>query len=88
MAKSKTPAKRIRQAEKNRLQNKAYKSRIKTAEKTFLTSVSENDREAARTNLINVISLVDKSVSKGIMHKNTAARKKSSLNKKFNDIQK
>lgn len=88
MAKSKTPAKRARKAEANRLRNKAYKSQLKTAEKKYLAALSENDVEKARQNLIDLISLIDKSVSKGILHKNNAARKKSSFTQKFNQIAK
>ena len=87
MAKSKTPAKRARKAEENRLRNKAYKSRLKTAIKKYESALEEEDnQEAARDNLLQVTSLIDKSVNKGVMHKNTAARRKSSLVKKFNSV--
>lgn len=81
---SKTPAKRIKQAEANRLRNKAYKSKLKTSVKKFEASLSEGNVEVAKENLLQVTSLIDKSVTKGIMHKNTAARNKSRLSKKFN----
>ncbi|MEN6348530.1 MAG: 30S ribosomal protein S20 [Syntrophomonas sp.] len=84
MAKSKTPAKRARRAEVNRLNNKAYKSRLKTAVKSFETSLKEENVEKAGQNLLQVTSIIDKSINKGILHKNTAARKKSALAKKFN----
>ena len=86
MAKSKTPAKRARKAEENRLRNKAYKSRLKTAIKKYESALQEDNQEAARDNLLQVTSLIDKSVNKGVMHKNTAARRKSSLVKKFNSV--
>ncbi|MDD3852383.1 MAG: 30S ribosomal protein S20 [Syntrophomonadaceae bacterium] len=86
MAKSKTPAKRARIAEENRLRNKAQKTRLKNAIKTYEAALASNDTESAQANLANVISLVDKNVSKGILHKNNAARKKSALTKKFNQI--
>lgn len=88
MAKSKTPAKRARKAEANRLRNRAYKSRIKTAEKKYLAALQENNMEQAKENLLQVISLLDKSVNKGILHKNTVARKKSKLMQKFNQLAK
>lgn len=84
MAKSKTPAKRARVSEDNRLRNKAYKSRLKTAIKNYETSL--DNPETARENLLQVTSLIDKSVTKGILHKNTAARKKSALARKFNQV--
>ena len=86
MAKSKSPAKRARKAEENRIKNKAFRSTIKTSVKKFDASVSENNLETARETLLGAISLIDKSISKGVMHKNTAARKKSALAKKFNQL--
>ena len=84
MAKSKTPAKRARIAEKKRVINKSRNSEIKTAIKKFETSLQSDDVETARENLIHVSSLIDRGVSRGILHKNTAARRKSSLAKRFN----
>ncbi len=86
MAKSKTPAKRARRAEANRLRNKSYKTRLKTAINKYEASLATEDTEAAKGSLLQVTSLIDKSVSKGIMHKNTAARRKSALAKKFNAL--
>lgn len=88
VAKSKTPAKRARTAEDNRLRNKAQKSKLKSNIKNYEASLSGDNVEAARENLIQVTSLIDKSVTKGVLHKNTAARKKSALAKKFNSIAK
>jgi len=86
VAKSKTPAKRARRAEANRVRNKAQKSRLKTAIRKYDATIKEVNVDAAGDNLQQAISLIDKSVSKGIMHKNTAARRKSKLAKKFNQI--
>jgi small subunit ribosomal protein S20 len=86
VAKSKTPAKRARKAEENRLRNKAFKSRLKTAIKKYESALQEDNQEAAKDNLLQVTSLIDKSVNKGVLHKNTAARRKSSLVKKFNSV--
>lgn len=88
MAKSKTPAKRARRAEANRLRNKSYKTRLKTAINKYETLLASEDSEAAQGSLLQVTSLIDKSVSKGILHKNTAARKKSALTRKFNVLAK
>jgi len=86
VAKSKTPAKRARKAEENRLRNKAFKSRLKTSIKKYESALQEDNQEAAKDNLLQVTSLIDKSVNKGVLHKNTAARRKSSLVKKFNSV--
>ena len=88
MAKSKTPAKRARTAEENRIKNKSYKSKLKSTVKKYEVSLSAENVDAARENLLQVTSLIDKSVSKGILHKNTAARKKSALSKKYNNLAK
>ncbi|MEN6326829.1 MAG: 30S ribosomal protein S20 [Syntrophomonas sp.] len=88
MAKSKTPAKRARKAEENRVRNKAYKSRLKTAVKKYEASLKAEDVETAGQKLLQVTSLIDKSIGKGILHKNTAARKKSALTKRLNVLSK
>lgn len=86
MAYSKTPAKRARIAEKRRISNKARNSEMKTAVKKYEAALQGDDVNVAQGQLIQAISLIDKSVSKGIMHKNTAARKKSKLAKKYNTM--
>ncbi|MDD3268922.1 MAG: 30S ribosomal protein S20 [Syntrophomonadaceae bacterium] len=86
MAKSKTPAKRARKAEENRIRNKAYKSRLKTSVKKYEASLKAEDVETAGQKLLQVTSLIDRSIGKGILHKNTAARKKSALAKKLNAL--
>ena len=88
MAKSKTPAKRARNAEKARVRNKSYKSALKSGIKRFELSLAGDDLDASREKLLQATSLIDKSVSKGILHKNNAARKKSRLTKKFNALAK
>ncbi|HWP95544.1 MAG TPA: 30S ribosomal protein S20 [Syntrophomonadaceae bacterium] len=86
MAKSKTPAKRARRAEANRLRNKAQKSRLHTEIKKYEVALKSSDGEIARESLQQVTSLIDKGASKGILHKNTAARKKSRLAKQLNAL--
>lgn len=83
MAKSKTPAKRAKQAEQNRLRNKTYKTRLKNLQSKYEASLKENDIEVAKDNLLQLTSIIDKSVSKGVLHKNNAARKKANFTKKL-----
>lgn len=85
MAKSKTPAKRAKRAEANRLRNKSQKSRLNTEIKKYEATL-KSDVEAASESLKNVASLIDKGAKTGILHKNTAARKKSRLAKKLNAV--
>ena len=86
MAKSKTPMKRARQAEANRLRNAMQKSKLKTAIKKYQGCVTTEDQAAAGEALGTIISLIDKNVGKGLMHKNTAARRKSQLTKQYNNL--
>ena len=79
MANIKSAKKRVLIAEANRQRNVAWKSSIKTAVKKVLELATGKDKDALNTALSKVYQLCDKAVSKGILHKNTAARKKSSL---------
>ena len=79
MANIKSAKKRVLTAERNRLRNVAFKSSVKTAIKKALELAQKKDTEALKTALSKAYQLCDKGVSKGILHKNTAARKKSRL---------
>ena len=79
MANIKSAKKRVLIAEANRQKNVAVKSAIKTAVKKALALAVESDKEALASAISNVYKLCDKAVSKGVLHKNTAARKKSRL---------
>ncbi len=79
MANIKSAKKRVLIAEANRQRNVAWKSSIKTAMKKVLELASGDDKDAFNAALSKAYQLCDKAVSKGILHKNTAARKKSRL---------
>ncbi len=79
MANIKSAKKRVLIAEANRQRNVAFKSSIKTAVKKVLELAQADDEKALNSALSKVYQLCDKAVSKGILHKNTAARKKSRL---------
>ena len=79
MANIKSAKKRVLIAEANRLRNTAFKTSIKTAVKKALVLASGEDKEALNSAVSKVYQLCDKAVVKGILHKNTAARKKSRL---------
>ena len=79
MANIKSAKKRVLIAEANRQRNVAFKSSIKTAIKKTLELAAGKDSEALNASLSKVYQLCDKAVVKGILHKNTAARKKSRL---------
>lgn len=79
MANIKSAKKRVLIAEANRQKNVAFKTSIKTAVKKALALATSEDKEALNASIAKVYQLCDKAVSKGILHKNTAARKKSRL---------
>ena len=64
--------------------NKADKSALKTAIKKFEASIVAGEKTAAEAAHKNAVQAVDKAVAKGILHKNTAARKKSSMTLQLN----
>ena len=82
MANSSQARKRARQAEKRRVHNASQRSMVRTYIKRIDAAVSASDATAAGTALAEAMPVIDTMVSKGIMHKNKAARHKSRLNKK------
>lgn len=74
MPQHKSAIKRMRTSEKARLRNRAYKSKLKTAIKKLEGSANKKDAE---TEFKDVTSLLDKLASKGTIHPNNAANKKS-----------
>ena len=66
--------------------NKADKSALKTVIKKFEAAVATGDKAAAAAAYTVAIVAIDKAVGKGLLHKNTAARKKSSLTLQLNKL--
>ena len=88
MAQIKSQIKRIGTNEKARQRNVAYRSRIATQSKKVRVACEKKDVEAAKADLKLAIKLIDKSVTAGVYTRNTAARKKSSLTKLVNALEK
>ncbi|NPV42897.1 MAG: 30S ribosomal protein S20 [Firmicutes bacterium] len=86
MANIKSAQKRIKTAKIRNMRNNIIKTGIKTAIKKFEKAIAEGNIETAEKTLINAVKTLDKAVSKGVIHKNTAARKKSKLYGKFNNL--
>ena len=84
MANIKSAKKRVEVAKVNAARNRIAKSVLKTSIKKFDAAVAEGNREMADSAYRAAVKTIDRSVSKGILHKNTAARKKSSLTLKLN----
>ncbi len=76
--------KRARQAETRNARNRAEKSKIKGVIKAVETSEKTKDKEASAKALQDAIKIISSAKSKGVIHRNTAARKISRLTKKAN----
>ena len=76
MPNKKSAERRVNIAERNRLYNKHWTSKCKTAVKSVLNAVASGDGELAVKSFNVAQSVIDKAVVKGVMHKNTAARRK------------
>ena len=74
MANIKSAQKRIRVTAKRQAQNRHVKSLTKTAVKKVTASANAGDEATTQTLLIQAISAIDKAASKGVFHKNTAAK--------------
>ena len=81
MANIKSAKKRILVTETRTARNKAIRSKVKTSIKKVTAAIEANDKAAAQAALTEAIGVISKAASKGIYHKNTAARKVSRLTK-------
>jgi len=83
---SRSVLKRIRQNEKRRLRNQAWRTRIKTVVKKVEELIGKNDKESVKTALNEAIKVINRAASKGIIHKNAASRKISKLMRKLTTV--
>ncbi len=86
MANIKSQIKRNKQNETARLRNKSVKSALKTALRKAREAVSAGDKAAAVTAAADANRALDKAVSKGVIHKNQAANRKSGIDKLVNSL--
>ena len=86
MPQIKSAIKRVKTSEKSHLRNMSYKSKIKSSIKKFDLALSEKNKEEIGKYFKDAVSILDKSVNKGILPKNTASRQKSNLTKKLNTL--
>ncbi|MDR1206296.1 MAG: 30S ribosomal protein S20 [Peptococcaceae bacterium] len=84
MANIKSAQKRILVARIRTQRNSAYKSMMKTAIRRYEAALKSGGTDEAKQALMKAIRMIDKIASKGVIHKNTANRKKSRLSKQFN----
>lgn len=86
MANIKSAKKRILVNQTKADRNKAIKSSVKTAVKKVRAAIDAQDKEAAKAALVAATATIDKAATKGVYHKNTAARKVSRLAKAVNEM--
>ncbi len=86
MANIKSAKKRILVTETKAARNKAIRSEVKTSIKKVEAAVAANDKAAAQAALVNATSVIESACSKGVYHKNNAARKVSRLSKLVNSV--
>ena len=86
MANIKSAIKRIRQSEKRRVRNAAVRSTVRTSVKGTRAAIESGQADQARATLLRTIQVLDKAVTKGVIHRNTAARKKSRLTRQLNAL--
>jgi small subunit ribosomal protein S20 len=79
MANIKSQIKRNKQNEVRRERNKAVRSSLKTSQKKVEAAIADGDAQAAQDNAREASKALDKAASKGVVHKHTAARRKSRL---------
>lgn len=86
MANIKSAKKRILVNKTKADRNKAIKSSVKTAIKKVRAAIDAQDKEAAKAALVAATAVIDKAATKGVYHKNNAARKVSRLAKAVNEM--
>ena len=86
MANIKSAMKRIRTSEKRRVRNAAVRSAVRGSVKSARAAIEGGQAAQARETLQRTIQTLDKAVTKGVIHKNTAARKKSRLTRQLNAL--
>ncbi|MBC7328052.1 30S ribosomal protein S20 [bacterium] len=86
MPRTKSALKALKRSEKRRLRNKAIKSALRTFLKKAITALMEKDVEKAKEAVRIACSRLDKAASKGVIHKNEAARRKSKLMEKLHKL--
>jgi small subunit ribosomal protein S20 len=86
VANIKSQIKRNRTNEKARIRNKSVKSSLKTAVRHFREAADSGDEDRARSSFASASRQLDKAVSKGVIHRNQAANKKSAMAQRVNSL--
>jgi small subunit ribosomal protein S20 len=86
LANIKSAIKRNKQNEKRRLRNRVFRGRARTLVRQAKTAIEEEKPEESQEALLKAISALDTAAAKGVIHKNNAARRKSRLVKRYNQL--
>jgi small subunit ribosomal protein S20 len=86
VANIKSQLKRIRTNEKARVRNKSIKSSLKTAIRRFREAAAAGEKDRAQSELLTASRALDKAVSKGVIHRNQAANRKSAMAKQSKQL--
>ena len=86
MPNHKSAEKRVRQSEKRRTINRGHRTKVRTFIKKMRTALASGSAEEVQRVLPEAMSVIDKSVQKGVMHANAAARYKSRLTTQANQV--
>jgi small subunit ribosomal protein S20 len=86
MANHKSAEKRVRQTEKRNQNNRSNRSKLRTQIKKLRSAVAATDKKQSDELLVPTVSLIDKAVNKGLIHRNTAARYKSRLTRHVSEL--
>ena len=82
----KSAKKRVKVTEKKTKINKQWKEKYKNAIRDFKEVIDEGNKEKAEDQLQETVKVIDKTASRGLIHKNKASRKKSQFAKMVNEI--
>jgi small subunit ribosomal protein S20 len=86
MANHKSAEKRMRQNARRNEINRSNRSKLRTSIKNLRSAIAGHDKDSSGALLGPTISLIDKAVNKGVIHRNSAARYKSRLTKHVNNV--
>jgi small subunit ribosomal protein S20 len=86
MANTRSAQKRMRQSEKRRVRNATTRSGVRSVVRTVRSALESGAAAEARAQLTRAIRLLDKAVTKGVLHRNAAARRKSRLTRQLNAL--
>ena len=86
MANHKSALKRLEQTRKQTERNRSHRTRLRHQIRELRQALNAKDKERAESLMVPTLSMLDRMIQKGILHRNTAARYKSRLSLRFNSL--